>query len=215
MVRSRSTADPTHRFQIAALIVFLSGVDKALSLALQLIYLADKVEWTWLTGGRKLDPGVIECHRGLTAKLDKLHSLGLDLTGLKWIVDLRNEYIHSCRICVGYRVGIDRGDKPILRASGPEVSFSGQPLVALGHAKIQTYARQLTHELGRFLDGIKWQAAWALLEEQLGHLPIDPEPEYSQMGDGSAEEIYNLIGSLNDRHIGEGLQRLRGQKQEQ
>jgi hypothetical protein len=88
-VHSRSTADTTHRFQIAALIVFLSGVDKALSLALQLSYLADRIDWGWLTHGRKLDPGVIECHQGLTAKLDKLHSLGLDLTGLQWIVDLR------------------------------------------------------------------------------------------------------------------------------
>lgn len=216
MVHSRSTADPTHRFQIAALIVFLSGVDKALSLALQLIYLADRVEWRWLTRGRKLEPGVIECHQGLTAKLDKLHSLGLDLTGLQWIVDLRNEYIHSCRIYTGYRGGIDQEEEPrfILRASGPEVSFSGQPLVALGPAEIQTYAGQLTDRLGRFLDEIKWQAAWELLEEQLAHLPINPEPEYSQTLDGSAEEIYSVIISLNERYVGEGLRRLRGQKQQ-
>jgi len=215
MVRSLSTSDPTHRFQIAALIVFLSGVDKALNLALQLIYLADRVEWRWLMGGRKLEPGVIECYPGLTAKLKKLHSLGLDLTELQWIVDLRNEYIHSCRIYAGYGVGIDHGDKPILQASGPKVSFSGQPLVALGPAEIQTYAGHLTDHLGRFLDGIKWQTAWALLEEQLGHLPINPEPEYSQMMDGSAEEIYSLIVSLNERYIGEGLQRLRERKQEE
>src|SRR5262250_2990700 len=66
---------------------------------------------------------VIECYPGLTAKLKKLHSLGLDLTELQWIVDLRNEYIHSCRIYAGYGVGIDHGDKPILQASGPKVSF--------------------------------------------------------------------------------------------
>lgn len=217
MVRSRSAADPTHRFQIAALIVFLSGVDKALSLALQLIYLADRVEWEWLTRGHKPEPGVIECYRGLTAKLDKLHSLGLNLTGLQWIVDLRNEYIHSCRIYAGYRVGLDRGDNPrfILRASGPEVSFSCQPLVALGPAEIQTYAGHLTDHVGRFLDGINWQPAWKLLEEQLGHLPINPEPEYSQMVDGSAEEIYSLTVSLNERYVGAGLRRLRGRKPEE
>ena len=217
MVRSRNTADPSHRFQIAALIVFLSGVDKALSLALQLIYLADRVTWRWLKHRRKLESGVIECHQGLTAKLEKLHSLGLDLTGLQWIVDLRNDYIHSCRIYAGYRVGTDHGDTPrfILRASGPEVSFSGQPLVALGPARIQTYSGQLTDQLGRFLDGIKWQGAWALLKEQLGHLPINPEPEYSQMLNGSPEEIYSLIVSLNERHIGKGLWRLKGRKQEE
>ena len=167
--------------------------------------------------GSKLEPGVIECHQGLTAKLEKLDSLGLDLTGLQWIVDLRNDYIHSCRIYTGYRVGTDHGDKPrlILRASGPEVSFSGQPLMALGPAEIQTYAEQLTDQVGRFLDGIKWQEAWALLEKQLGLLPINPEPEYSQMVDGSAQEIRNLTRSLNKRYVGEGLWRLRGQKQEQ
>ena len=216
MVHSRSTADPTHRFQIAALIVFLSGVDKVLSLALQLIYLADRVDWKWLTRGRKLDPGVIECYQGLTAKLDELHSLGLDLTGLQWIVDLRNEYIHSCRIYAGYHGGIDEGGAPrfMLQASGPNVSFSGQPLVALGPAEIQTYAGQLTERLGRFLDEIKWQATWQLLEEQLGHLPINPEPEYSQALDGSEEEIYRLIISLNERYVGEGFRWLRGQKQQ-
>jgi hypothetical protein len=215
MVSSLSSGDPTHRFQIAALIVFLSGVDKLLSFALQLMYLADRVEWKWLTRGCKLEPGVIECHRGLTAKLEKLHSLGLDLTGLQWIVDLRNEYIHSCRmIYAGYRIGIDHGDNTqlILQASGPEVSFLGPPLVALDPAEIQTYAEHLTDHLGKFLDGIKWQAAWALLEEQLGHLPINPEPEYSQLVDGSAEEIYSLTVALNERYIGEGLRRLREQK---
>ena len=215
MVHSRSTADTTHRFQIAALIVFLSGVDKALSLALQLSYLADRIDWGWLTHGRKLDPGVIECHQGLTAKLDKLHSLGLDLTGLQWILDLRNEYIHSCRIYAGYRGGIDDGDASrfMLRASGPDVSFSGQPLVALGPAEIQTYAGQLTERLARFLDEIKWQAAWESLEEELGHLPINPEPEYSQAWDDSPEQIYKLIVSLNERYVGEGFRWLKGQKQ--
>jgi len=101
----------------------------------------------------------------------------------------------------------------MLRASGPDVSFSGQPLVALGPAEIQTYAGQLTERLARFLDEIKWQAAWESLEEELGHLPINPEPEYSQALDGSPEQIYKLIVSLNERYVGEGFRWLKGQKQ--
>jgi hypothetical protein len=217
MVGSRSTGDPSHRFQIAALIVFLSGVDKVLSLALQLMYLADRVEWRWLTNGRNLKPGVIECHQGLTTKLNKLQSLGLDLTDLQWIVDLRNSYIHTCRIDAGYRVGVDDGDTPqlILHAFGPEVSSSAAPLVALGPTDIQTSAEGLADHLGEFLDGIKWQAAWALLQEQLGHLPVNPEPEYSQLADGSAEEIHSLILALNERYVGEGLRQLREPQQEE
>lgn len=215
MVDSQSTGDPTYRFQIAALTIFLAGVDKALNLACQLMYLADKITWTWLSGRRKLEPGVIECHRGLTAKLNKLHSLGLDLTDLQWIVDLRNVYMHSCNIYAGYRVGPDWNDRPqlILKASGPEVSSFGPPLVPFGPAEIQSYAANLTDYLGSFLDGSKWQATWSLLAQQFGQLPINPEPEYSQMVDGSAEEIARLIASLNERYIGEGLQRLREQKQ--
>lgn len=217
MVNSLSTDDPTYRFQIAALTVFLSGVDKALSLACQLLYLADKVEWEWLTNRRKLEPGVIECHRGLTAKLNKLHSLGLDLTELQWIVELRNAYIHSCKMYAGYRVEFDHGDtsRLILQASGPEVSFFGHPLVPFGPAEIQSYAGHLTDYLGRFLDGIKWQTAWSLLAEQLGHLPTNPEPEHSQMVDGSAEEIARLIVCLNERYVGESLWLLRERKQEE
>jgi len=217
MMGSRSTGDPAHRFQIAALIVFLSGVDKALSLALQLMYLADRVEWRWLTRGHKLKPGVIECRQGLTAKLNKLHSLGLDLTDLQWIVDLRNEYIHTCSIYAGYRVGIGDGDTSqfILRASGPEVSFLREPLTALGPTEIQTYAEHLTERLGKFLDGIKWQVAWALLQEQQSHLPVNPEPEYSQIADASPEKIYSLTGTLNERYVGEGLRWLRERKQKE
>lgn len=214
MVRSRSTADPTHRFQIAALIVFLSGVDKALSLAFELIYLADRVEWKWLTRKRNLEPGVVECYQGLTTKLDKLQSLGLDLTELQWIVDLRNSYIHSCGIYVGYRIEPGSGDKPgfILRASGPDASVSGEPLVALGPTEIQTYSEHLTDHVGRFLDRINWQAAWTSLREQLGQLPLNPEPEYSQVGNASAKEIGSLIAALNERYVGEGLRRLRNEK---
>ena len=217
MVNSLSTGDPTYRFQIAALTVFLSGVDKALNLAFQLMYLADKVEWEWLTNRRKLEPGVIECHRGLTAKLKKLHSLGLDMTELQSIVDLRNAYIHSCRIYAGYRVVAEDRDTPrlILQTSGPDISFSSPPLVPFGPAEIQRYAGHLTDYLGKYLDGIKWQAAWSLLAEQLDDLPINPEPEYSQMVDSSAEEITNLIVCLNERYIGEGLWRLRERKQKE
>ena len=129
-------------------------------------------------------------------------------------MDLRNSYIHTCRINAGYRIGLDDGDKPqpILHAFGPEVSSFGPPLVALGPTEIQTSAEHLADHLGKFLDGIKWQAAWALPQEQLGHLPVNPEPEYSQLADRSAEEIPSLILALNERYIGEGLRQLREQQ---
>ncbi len=45
MVNSLDTSDPTYRFQVASIIIFLAGVDKTLNLAFELIYLMDKVNW--------------------------------------------------------------------------------------------------------------------------------------------------------------------------
>ncbi len=76
--------------------------------------------------GRKteLPPGRVECGRGLMAKLFKIKSLGLDLTSLDWLVDLRNLYVHDCSIYAGYMVRPEWGEQPglRLRASGPEIS---------------------------------------------------------------------------------------------
>lgn len=126
MVNSPNTSGPTHRFQIAALTVFLAGVGMVLSSALKLMYPAGEVDWKWLTGGHKLEPGVIECHRGLTAKLNKLRSLGPDLTELQTTMDLRDTYVHSSVFYAGYRERLDDGDppKPMLQADGLELVYS-------------------------------------------------------------------------------------------
>ncbi len=132
-------------------------------------------------------------------------------------MNLRNEYIHTCSIYAGYRIGIGDGDTSpfILRASGPEVSFLREPLTALGPSEIRTYAEHLTDRLGKFLDGTNWQVAWALLREQQGHLPVNPEPEYSQIADASPEKIHSLTVILNERYIGEGSRWLREQKEKE
>src|SRR5262245_15087667 len=84
-----SSDDPAHRFQIAAIIIFLAGVDKALSLTLELLYLAGRVEWDWLTGRGRSNPppGHIRCYPGFSAKIDKLKQLGLDISTIQWLSD--------------------------------------------------------------------------------------------------------------------------------
>lgn len=210
MVNSLSTGDPTHRFQTAALIVFLAGVDKVLSFAFELMFLAGVVDWKWLTGGQKLEPGLIECNRGLTAKLNKLCSLGLDLTELQWIVDLRNTYVHCSVIYAGYRERLDDGDPPksVLQAYGPELMYSMHPLVPVGPAEIRRYAAWLAEGLGCYLDGTKWRDAWSLIAQRLAQLPANPEPERLHLVDGSGADISSLIVSLNDQYVGEGLRLL-------
>lgn len=212
MVRARDTGDPTHRFQIAGVMVFLAGVDKALSLVLHLLYLAGCVDWGWLTGSRKTEllPGEVECGRGLMAKLFKIKSLGLDLTGLDWLVELRNLYVHDCSIYAGYKVSPEWGERPRLRlrASGPEVSTSQPPLAAIDAAVIQTYADDLARRLGSLLDRHGWSAAWRALQERLSQLPEDPEPELSRVASGTPEVIHECVTALNQRYVGDGLRKL-------
>ena len=211
LVQKLSSGDPTHRFQIAGLIIFLSGVDKALSLALQLLYLAGRVEWNWLIGRRHPPVGQIECNPGMTAKLRKLEDLGLDLSEFQWLVDLRNWYVHDCSMYAGYKVGVENGEdlRPILRAHGPEVSYSTPPVTAIGGDSIAAYAEGLTAHLGDFLDRIGWQGAWTSIQQQLQRLPVNPEPEYSQIvRENDPTQIHHLITCLNERYVGDGLSRL-------
>jgi hypothetical protein len=169
-----SSDDPTHRFQIAALIVFLSGVDKALSLTLELAYIAGLVEWKWLKGRLKIEPGEVICAPGISAKMDKLSELGLNLSALRWLVDLRNEYVHECRIYAGYSFAFsDSGDQLELKPHGPEITISQPPLVALGPQELKTYSLSLTTHLARFLDKSGWRKAWLEFSKQINSLPIN------------------------------------------
>ena len=121
-----STSEPTHRYQIAALIIFLAGVDKTLSVVLELLYLSGVVEWKWLTGGRSgVPPGYVICSPGLSAKIEKLKTLGVNLSQLKWLIETRNRYVHDCVIHVGYSFSASdntaEGSPLELKASGPAV----------------------------------------------------------------------------------------------
>jgi hypothetical protein len=151
-----STGDPTYRYQIAALIIFLAGVDKTLSVVLELLYLAGFVEWKWLKGGRiAVQPGYVICSPGLSAKIDKLKGLGLDLSQLKWLIEARNRYIHDCVIHAGYSFSFSDhapdGSPLELKASGPAILVDGPPLVALGPKEIRRCAASLTRVLAQFL----------------------------------------------------------------
>ncbi len=208
-VRSANTGDPTHRFQIARLIVFLAGVDKTLSLSLELLYLAGAVNWKWLIrGGPIPEPGVITCNPGLTAKLNKLRELGLDLTELQWMVDLRNLYIHQCSISAGYRVKTGRG-RLISGGHGPEISHSGEPLTGWDANSVGTYTQDLAKRLGEFVDGKRWQRVWTAVAKQIQRLPINPEPAYSMViSDTPIEDLFDAITILNEQHVGRGFARL-------
>gem|GEM_PF-1862287 len=210
MVKSRATNDPTHRFQIASIIIFLAGIDKTLSLAFGLLYLAGKVDWNWMVPNAQSKPpaGVIECQRGLTAKIMKLKELGVDLTHLQWLIDLRNEYVHNSVIHVGYTIGLDEVDKIRLNASGPVISCLEPPIVAIQPEEIRHYAQQLIDEVGSFVDKMGWQSEWFRLGQKIEQLPKNPEPEYTQIVSGQQRAL-EVVETLNKRFVGDGAKLLR------
>lgn len=210
MVKSLDTSDSSHRFQIASVTIFLAGIDKTLSLAFELLYLAGKVDWSWMVPNNKSKPpaGFIECQRGLTAKIMKLKELGVDVTQLQGIIDLRNEYVHSCHIYVGYTLGLDEVEcKTQLKSSAPVISFPLTPLTAFQPKEIQYYSELLIDEIGSFIDGVEWQRGWFKLTKKIEQLPQNPEPEYTQIVNDPERES-EILDALNKRFIGEGAKLL-------
>ena len=210
LIKSFDTSDPTYRFEIASVIIFLSGVDKTLSLAFELLYLAGEVGWKWMSPNPRSKPpaGFIECQRGLTAKIVKLKDLGVDITYLQWIINLRNEYVHSCSVYAGYTVGLEENtDKICLEASRPTLCFPLTPMTAIRPERIQSYADQMIDLIGSFIDNTEWQQGWATITQKLTSLPKNPEPEYTQILN-EPENEFEILDTLNEKFIGDGARLL-------
>jgi hypothetical protein len=210
MVKSLNSDDPSHRFQIASIIIFLAGVDKTLSLAFELLYLAGKVDWKWMSPNPISKPpaGFIECTRGLTSKIIKLKYLGVDLTHLQWLADLRNEYVHSCSIYTGYSERIDETEVNIqVKPSGPTISFPLSPMTYIHAQEIQNYANGIVELIGSFVDQTDWYEGWFKIAENVKNLPSNPEPEHTQIMN-EPERLFEILSALNDKFVGDGAKLL-------
>jgi hypothetical protein len=208
-----STADPSHRFQIAALIVFLAGIDKSLSLALQLLYLAGAVNWNWLKGRGNPEPGELICYPGFSAKMRKLEQLGFDFSFPNWLVELRNSYIHECSLYAGYGI-VFAGEESLvqLRASGPVITGSSPPVTPLRPIHIKAYSRAYLKTLSRFLNKFGCTKKLITFHNHIQKLPINPEPEYSNfrenMKDYTVDDCSDMVFRLNHQYVGEGFKLL-------
>lgn len=210
MVKTFDTRDPTHRYQIASILIFLAGVDKTLNLAFELLYLAGKVDWKWMVPNPKPKPpaGFIECTRGLTAKIMKLKDLGVDITHLQWLINLRNEYIHSCSIYTGYSQTFDEIEDNIqLKPSEPTLFFPLSPIAFLSPQEIQYYANEIVDLIGSFIDRAEWQKGWFTIAEKVKNLPKNPEPEYTHIMN-EPEKEFEILDALNEKFVGDGAKLL-------
>ncbi len=204
LLQRESESEGDGYFESAAIIVFLSGVDKVLGVALQLLYIANKVNWDWIKP-RKPIPGVIGCGPGLTKKLNKFEALGIDLSGLSWMVDLRNNILHDASLSIRYKVGIcEESDSLCIAPQGPAIDYSySYSQTGISREQLELWSIQLTSEIGAFLDAHQWFSVWRTLEEKVATLssyPVD-----SSISDKSIQE---QAQKLNEKYIGSGMQHL-------
>lgn len=207
-VKTLDTSEPTYRYQIASILIFLAGVDKTLSLAFELLYLAGKVDWEWMSSKLKPPAGFIECTSGLTSKINKLNNLGVDLTQLQWLVNIRNEYVHSCSIYAGYSERIDDTDGTIqVKPSEPTISFPMSPMTYIHSQEIQNYANGIIELISTFIDKTDWREGWFKIVENLKKLPPNPEPEHTQIMN-EPDNSFEILRALNDKYVGDGAKLL-------
>lgn len=211
LVRHPSTDDPKDEFEVAAVIVFLAGVDKLLSLSLELLYLAGHVEWHWMRGRRRESdvlPAKVFCDPGFATKIAKLHELGCDLTELRWLAEARNTYVHECNIFAGYRIHPDcEGKRLDLRATGPVVESSGPFQLGFRPESIDTMTTALVDRLGAFLTDRHCEEGFRQIAERVAKLSDNPEPWTTRLRetDDYLDGASAIMQELNEAVVGKGL----------
>jgi hypothetical protein len=213
LVRRWSTATSSHEYGIAALIIFLAGVDKVLSLTLELLYLAGHVEWEWMRRRRRADvePGEVFCDPGFMAKLAKLKELGCDVTEIDWLAELRNSYIHGCKIYGGYSVAADFDRQRVtVKPTGPTVNSGLTFLSPVRADDIDPMTTRLVERLDRFLGERRCEEALRRISERLTALPVDPQPWTGRLNasEMDPDTIIAQIRELNAEMVGEGLSKI-------
>lgn len=214
LVRRPSTGDPdnpTDEFEVAAVIVFLAGVDKLLALSLELLYLAGHVEWRWMRGRRR-ETDVLHarvfCDPGFATKISKLHELGCDLTELRWLAEARNAYVHECAIVAGYRIHPDfEGKRLDLRAEGPAVESSGPFQFGFRPDGIDTMTTALVDRLRAFLTDRHCEEGLRQIAERVAQLSDNPEPWTTRLRetDDYPDGANAIMEELNAAVVGKGL----------
>ena len=211
LVKSTKSDDPSHRFQIAGITVFMAGIDKVLTVACELACIANMIEWKWLSDRNgKANPanGEIKCDPGFESKINKLCSLKLDIKDLHWMRELRNSYIHGSSINIGYKFYPEPGSmciKPIL-----EIEFSAPPLISWSANDLNGYGKDFAKKLEQFLDNtVKWQDAWKDLSNKIDKLPINPTGFDKIIDSNNDNEIHIFLEELNNKYIGNCLEKIR------
>lgn len=200
-----------NRFQMASIIIFLSGVDKMLNIAFGLLYLGGKVPWKEMVTNRHFETkaGFIVCHKGLTVKIKTLEKLGADVSPLLELIEIRNFSIHDSFIYAGYVEKLDELTmEPIISPGELTISYPLFPETHWNEEVIQYYTDGTLKVVSAFVDTTDWKETWMKIGEKLEGLPtyeIDPNLAYDR--DGHNKKMAR-IDELNYESIGIGLKKL-------
>jgi hypothetical protein len=206
--------DSGEGFETAAVIVLLAGVDKVMSVALGLLYLAGRVDWVWMKGRRRRDnpvpSGLVVCGQGFGAKLNRLRDLDCDLTELDWLADLRNRYVHQSSLFAGYRIHPDfDGNRLTVRAVGPQVEAHGAFAVGLRPSDVPRMTDALLEHVGQCVQHHGCEEVLQRVSDRVEHFPHDPEPwtrHITGLADaGEVAQAGEVLEKLNADAVGEGL----------
>jgi hypothetical protein len=77
-------SEVAENYEVLTIIALLTGIEKVLNTTFFLMYISGKIDWKWMKNNRDVEPGVIQCNRGLSAKLAKLEELGIIKNELQW-----------------------------------------------------------------------------------------------------------------------------------
>lgn len=200
----------------AAATQFMAGIDKALSLAMILLFVVDpkNVTWSWLCGDKKKDeaprPGSLVCVPGFRKKVNKLRAMGFAFDRFDVLSELRNWMIHHCEVTLGYAQtlrDVDNQDyRRVLRSHAPHVSWTVTFQSRFTSQSLRDEAEYFCVKLADFIDAQGFEARWTSLCNALLALPEQFPPVSADH-----DEVCSIIDSLNRTHLGDDLGVLLGQ----
>lgn len=200
----------------AALIIFISGIDKILSFAVIFFWIAGKVNLEQLIykkNKENIGKGIIVCDYGLSAKCEILNNMGVELDDYKWLVDLRNYYIHGHTMNIGYKIDPSfESEKLNLK---PELEFFMPSSINI-RANVKDFNlwyEDIINQICEELDKADFERIFKDIKKEVENLPINPEPFYSNINNLNDEDIEisdkleKLLGELNRNYIGKLLKK--------
>ena len=208
---NKESGEGPNRFQMASIIILLSGVDKMLNIAFGLLYLGGKVAWKDIVFNPHFEAkaGFIECHKGLFGKIKTLEKLGADVSPLLELIEIRNYSIHDSFIYAGYVEKLDELTmEPIISPGELTISYPLFPETHWTEEVIQYYTDGTLNVVSAFVDTTDWKETWLEIGEKLEGLPtyeIDPDLVYDPEGHN---KNMSRIEELNNTYIGIGLTKL-------